>query len=121
MDLMPAEVICTIFSTLKDIYPTRHSTQYPSEAASDTHLQRLGSLVATFVSRRWRSVALNYTALWSDLPLHLGPEWLHLFVKRSKDALLTYDDVGAGAKDRALLTRDEACMSVVPTQMYRLQ
>ena len=92
MDLIPPEILCVILGTLKDIHPARHSTLSRSEAESDAYLQRLGWLVTTFVSRRWRSVALEYAALWSDLPMHLGPEWLNLFVSRSKDALLTYDE-----------------------------
>ncbi|VDC02846.1 unnamed protein product [Peniophora sp. CBMAI 1063] len=122
MNTIPTDVLCDIFIALKDIYPSRRLAYSQTEVdRTSATLQRLGWLVVTFVDRRWRSVSLDYAALWSNLPIHLGIEWLHTFLSRSKDAVLTYDDIGAGNKAEALRARDAACTSVIPTQMYRMR
>ncbi|VDC02862.1 unnamed protein product [Peniophora sp. CBMAI 1063] len=105
---MPDDILCDVFMALKDAYP-------PHNAA-----QRVGWLVVTFIDRRWRSLALTYANLWTDLPVDLGPEWLRLFVSRSRDASLAYDDVGMVSSDKALLAREEACTSILPAHMHRL-
>ncbi|KZV66720.1 hypothetical protein PENSPDRAFT_755483 [Peniophora sp. CONT] len=118
---LPADILCAIFAALKEIHPTRQTVQSHAGTKRDAHLQRLGWLVVTFVNQRWRSVALDYAALWSDLCIHLGPEWLQIFVSRSKDSALTYDDMGAGSRDKTLLARHDACTSVLPTHMHRMR
>ncbi|KZV66721.1 hypothetical protein PENSPDRAFT_654668 [Peniophora sp. CONT] len=119
---IPTDILCEIFAALKEAYPTRQFAQSKQAGPGyDAHLQRLGWLAVTFVNRRWRSVAIEDALLWSDLPIHLGPEWLQSFVLRSKDVALTYDGIGGGGGDKAKRALSDIYSSVLPTHMHRMR
>ncbi|VDC06103.1 unnamed protein product [Peniophora sp. CBMAI 1063] len=53
---------------------------------------RNGWLNVTFVCRAWREIAINCSAMWTDLNGTLGPSWLKCFIERSKDASVSVRD-----------------------------
>ncbi|KAI0041453.1 hypothetical protein FA95DRAFT_1471938, partial [Auriscalpium vulgare] len=45
---------------------------------------RLGWLAVTHVCRRWRVIAVEHTALWTDFSWPLGPGWTEAFAERAR-------------------------------------
>ncbi|KAH6914640.1 hypothetical protein BKA70DRAFT_1510014 [Coprinopsis sp. MPI-PUGE-AT-0042] len=72
---LPAELLSKIFHlcTRKDIDPT----QFKALA------------IITWVSARWRAIALDDPSLWSNVSPSFGTKWLAAFVQRSKPAPLS--------------------------------
>lgn len=74
---LPDEVLSIIF---EDILPA---------SSADKGNIRAGRFAFTYVCQRWRSVALSCPRLWTQIPLHAGPEWMHAFLDRSKAAIIS--------------------------------
>ncbi|KZV70359.1 hypothetical protein PENSPDRAFT_685614 [Peniophora sp. CONT] len=101
---LPCEILGIIFRELAD--------KLPVGSSSGLGLKSLGWVVITHVSRRWRSTAIHYPMLWSNLALDVGQSW-PTFLERSQDAPLSIrGDWTAESGDR--------CWSHVGTHRRRI-
>ncbi|KZV76264.1 hypothetical protein PENSPDRAFT_646546 [Peniophora sp. CONT] len=96
---IPGESLALAFSFLQVTDPVARASRrreptasLPQQAASQACNPALGWIRVTFVCRRWRYVAIDEATLWTRLTNALGPEWLDVFLMRSRGALLNADD-----------------------------
>ncbi|KZV64142.1 hypothetical protein PENSPDRAFT_656794 [Peniophora sp. CONT] len=107
--MIPDETLSYIFSHVQSIEPGarkalrgfQRNHVHPSREAI------LGWIKVSFVSRRWRQVAIQNATLWTHLNAELGSNWVDEFIRRSKDAVLTLDGqyfphIGENARDMRL-------------------
>ncbi|KAI0046270.1 hypothetical protein FA95DRAFT_1606995 [Auriscalpium vulgare] len=86
---LPPEILIRIFSTLSSIDQPQPSSKHWDSFGT------IGWLAATYVCRRWRSVALDDALLWASnitMPFPLGTRWNEIFLSRAKDAPLAVTD-----------------------------
>jgi F-box-like len=79
---LPEELLSMIFH----LSISKDPTQYKSLAA------------LSWVSARWRGVALNDASLWSSIDPSVPPEWQAMFLERSKNAPLSVEMTSYNAK-----------------------
>lgn len=100
---VPDEILLHIFSDAQ--YIDRPYTT-PRTGYSLPPLLYLGWINVTFVSRRWRRVAINGAMLWTSIDGALGPYWVREFTRRSKDTPLIVDGRHFCAKNMELSLRE---------------
>ncbi|KAA1470878.1 hypothetical protein DENSPDRAFT_798406 [Dentipellis sp. KUC8613] len=76
VDRVPPELLARIFVELVSVQPLAYRDCSPG--------LKLGWIVVTHVSRRWREIALQHTVLWANVTLALGSEWMDEMLVRSK-------------------------------------
>ncbi|KZV60547.1 hypothetical protein PENSPDRAFT_759939 [Peniophora sp. CONT] len=99
--ILPDEILCSVFSFVQVNEPipaTGYDVGYRLQGSN------YGWVKVTFVSHRWRKVAIEDATLWTSLTSKLGTRWLDEFVRRSKSALLIVDDGNFSAFSYAFYT-----------------
>ncbi|KZV64144.1 hypothetical protein PENSPDRAFT_588859, partial [Peniophora sp. CONT] len=89
---IPDETLSLIFTFLRSVDPPLYRDRSPNQQKCATvtlpHNRAFGWISVTFVSRRWRHVAIGNGTLWTQLNNFIGPRWLNEMVRRSKSAPL---------------------------------
>ncbi|VDC05339.1 unnamed protein product [Peniophora sp. CBMAI 1063] len=91
---LPVELLCEIFYLLASTDPARlvearrnaperairRSARVNAGLSSSWRLR--GWFVVAHVCARWRTLALEQTALWTKIDINLGPSWVDAFIAR---------------------------------------
>ncbi|KZV72181.1 hypothetical protein PENSPDRAFT_683881 [Peniophora sp. CONT] len=139
--LLPAEILCDIFSWTKLIDPIPNADQlralkndrrrqladrvsanpsYISPLKLVSASERLAWISLSHVCSRWRFLAIDQTELWTDLPLVLGPRWFKSFITRSKFAPVSLD-YSSFSRAAYLHWEQSLELEIVPTLRPRLR
>ncbi|KAG2013095.1 hypothetical protein CC2G_010033 [Coprinopsis cinerea AmutBmut pab1-1] len=107
---VPDEILCEIFMLCAQIWTERPNGPKPW-------------IAVTHVSRRWRTVALNYPNFWSTIydPDRMGPSWLSTWLKRSQETPLTIEIPDLYYTDRPRLPEVQAELCRALSQTWRLR
>ncbi|KAI0316949.1 hypothetical protein OF83DRAFT_197786 [Amylostereum chailletii] len=88
---LPDEALAHIFLELSKIASPQ--SKNTSKSKSSSH-PRLGWILVTHVSRRWRQVALENPSLWGTISFHLGQLWSEEMGRRAKHADIIIEGAG---------------------------